>query len=435
MFDFAAAEYSVIGCILIDSRCLPTVREVLPTPEGFASEPCRKAYAAACRLDDDSRGVDPVTVGRAAGLSNEFLAQCMELAPTCTRAAQYAQAVLEGFRRRQLQHLGEKLQTSALSPDVAADQLLTEARSALDDLANAPGACSMKSARDSLLDFMTFRAEVQEGRRQAVKTGFPSLDGILGGFAQGGLYVIAARPGVGKSALGIALADMLAKNRTVLYASLEMTENELNARRVAAVSDVPCTFGKLLFGKTNDVEDAAIANACGKLCERKLQISAVPSLTVPELEIQARNVGADVVTVDYLGLLRAADRRASEYDRVTQISGDLKRMAKRLGCVVIALCQLNRESVSIGAGADARPKLSQLRSSGAIEQDSDGVLLLHRPEYGQQEVTRDASAPQQFFVDVAKNRHGRTGTAELAWYAPVNRFEDRGGKWVVKSWQ
>lgn len=433
MFDFATAEYSVIGCVLIDARCFPTVREVLPTSDAFASEHCRSAYAAACQLADDGKGIDPVTVGRVAGLNYDFLSQCMNLTPTCAGAAEYARAVLDGFQRRQLQTLGERLQTAALSQDNTADQLLTEARSTLDNLASAPGRCSVKSARDSLADFLTFRAEVQEGKRQTVKTGFPSLDGVLGGFAQGGLYVIAARPGVGKSALGIALADMVAKDHVVLYVSLEMTEAELNARRVAAFADAPCTFGKLLFGKTNEEEDTAIVNACGRLYERHLQISAVSSLTVPELEIQARNVGAEVVIVDYLGLLSATDKRLSEYDRVTQISGDLKRMAKRLDCVVLALCQLNRESVSSG-GTDARPKLSQLRSSGAIEQDSDGVLLLHRPEYGQQEITRDAAAPQQFFVDVAKNRHGRTGTAELAWYAPVNRFVDRRGKWEVKSW-
>ena len=405
----------------------------MPTAEAFASEPCRKAYAAACRLEDEDKGIDPVIVGRAAGLSNDFLMQCMDLAPTCTRAAEYAKAVLDGYQRRQLQALGEKLQTEALCAGSTADQLLTEARSTLDDLASTPGRCSVKSARDSLLDFMTFRAEVQQGKRQAIRTGFPSLDRILGGFAQGGFYVMAARPGVGKSALGIALADMMARNRRVLYVSLEMTEAELNARRVAAVSDITCTFGKLLFGKTTEEQDAAIANACGKLYAHKLQISAVSTLTVPELELQARNVGAEVVIVDYLGLLSAEDKRLSEYDRVTQISGDLKRLAKRLGCVVLALCQLNRESVS-APGQDTRPRLSQLRSSGAIEQDSDGVLLLHRPEYGKTETPREASAPQQFFVDVAKNRHGRTGTAELAWYAPVNRFEDYGGKWTVKSW-
>lgn len=433
MLDLATAEYSLVGCVLIDARCLPAAREILPTAEAFASEPCRKAYAAACRLEDEDKGIDPVIVGRAAGLSNDFLMQCMDLAPTCTRAAEYAKAVLDGHQRRQLQALGEKLQTEALCAGSTADQLLTEARSTLDDLASTPGRCSVKSARDSLLDFMTFRAEVQQGKRQAIRTGFPSLDRILGGFAQGGFYVMAARPGVGKSALGIALADMMARDRRVLYVSLEMTEAELNARRVAAVSDITCTFGKLLFGKTTEEQDAAIANACGKLYGRKLQISAVSTLTVPELELQARNVGAEVVIVDYLGLLSAEDKRLSEYDRVTQISGDLKRLAKRLGCVVLALCQLNRESVS-APGQDTRPRLSQLRSSGAIEQDSDGVLLLHRPEYGKTETPREASAPQQFFVDVAKNRHGRTGTAELAWYAPVNRFEDYGGKWTVKSW-
>lgn len=433
MLDLATAEYSLVGCVLIDARCLPAAREILPTAEAFASEPCRKAYAAACRLEDEDKGIDPVIVGRAAGLSNDFLMQCMDLAPTCTRAAEYAKAVLDGHQRRQLQALGEKLQTEALCAGSTADQLLTEARSTLDDLASTPGRCSVKSARDSLLDFMTFRAEVQQGKRQAIRTGFPSLDRILGGFAQGGFYVMAARPGVGKSALGIALADMMARDRRVLYVSLEMTEAELNARRVAAVSDITCTFGKLLFGKTTEEQDAAIANACGKLYAHKLQISAVSTLTVPELELQARNVGAEVVIVDYLGLLSTEDKRLSEYDRVTQISGDLKRLAKRLGCVVLALCQLNRESVS-APGQDTRPRLSQLRSSGAIEQDSDGVLLLHRPEYGKTETPREASAPQQFFVDVAKNRHGRTGTAELAWYAPVNRFEDYGGKWTVKSW-
>lgn len=433
MLDLATAEYSLVGCVLIDARCLPAAREILPTAEAFASEPCRKAYAAACRLEDEDKGIDPVIVGRAAGLSNDFLMQCMDLAPTCTRAAEYAKAVLDGHQRRQLQALGEKLQTEALCAGSTADQLLTEARSTLDDLASTPGRCSVKSARDSLLDFMTFRAEVQQGKRQAIRTGFPSLDRILGGFAQGGFYVMAARPGVGKSALGIALADMMARDRRVLYVSLEMTEAELNARRVAAVSDITCTFGKLLFGKTTEEQDAAIANACGKLYAHKLQISAVSTLTVPELELQARNVGAEVVIVDYLGLLSTEDKRLSEYDRVTRISGDLKRLAKRLGCVVLALCQLNRESVS-APGQDTRPRLSQLRSSGAIEQDSDGVLLLHRPEYGRTETPREASAPQQFFVDVAKNRHGRTGTAELAWYAPVNRFEDYGGKWTVKSW-
>ena len=432
MFDFMTAEASTVGCFLIDARCLPIIREQISSPEAYASEPCRKAFAAACRLADDGQPIDPVTVGRAAGLDNRFLVQCMELVPSCTGAAQYAQTVTEGFQRRQLRELGDKLQIDSLSLETDTTRLLAEVRAALDGLSEAPGNSVVQSPSSSLQDFLSFRAEVNEGKRQAIKTGFPSLDGILGGFAQGGLYIIAARPGVGKSALGIAIADMMARETTVLYASLEMSGEELNARRVAAFSSAPCTFGKLLFGRTTEAEDAAVIEACGVLAERKLHILAVSSLTVPQLEIQARNIQAQVVMVDYLGLLSTTDRKATEYERITRISGDLKRLAKRLGCVVIALCQLNRESTT--GSADTRPKLSQLRSSGAIEQDADGVLLLHRPEYGQAETQRNPAEPQEFFIDVAKNRHGRCGTAKLMWYAPVNRFIDQSGRWEVRSW-
>ena len=433
MFDYQLAEYSVIGCLLIDERCFPEVREVLPTAELFANEKCRMLYETICRPKDSGKAVDPVIVSREAEAGNDFLLQCMETAPTCNNAAEYARAVREGYTRRQLRDVAEKLESAALSIATDTAQIITDVRASLDVLASDTGRNRVKTPHESLQDFLCFREDVKTGKRQTVKVGFPSVDGIMGGFAQGGLYIVAARPGVGKSALGIAMADMLAKRHRVLYASLEMTAEELNARRIAAVSDCPCSFGKLLFGTTTtDEEDMSIINACGVLAERKLYISAVSRMNVAELGVQARNIHADVVIVDYLGLLTGADRKAGEYERITQVSGDLKRLAKQLNCVVLALCQLNRESAN--SSGDNRPKLSQLRSSGAIEQDADGVMLLHRPEYGQAEINRDPTAPQQFFVDIAKNRHGRTGTAELWWFAAVNRFEDRGGRWTVKSW-
>lgn len=431
MFDYGTSEYAVIGCMLIDERCLPAVRETLPTAAVFASEKCSRAYDSICALADRQKPIDPVTVGHASGLDKDFLIECMELAPSCNGAGEYAREVLEGYRRRQLREIGEKLESDAFSHDTNADQILTEARSALDGLAAKDTGSIVRAPAESLQDFLLFRHEVNEGKRQSVKVGFPSLDGILGGFAQGGLYIVAARPGVGKSALGIAVADMLARNHKVLYVSLEMTAEELNARRLAAFSEASCSYGKLLFGKTTQEEDIALYNACGVLNQRQMMIAAVPSMTVAELGVQARNVQADVVIVDYLGLMTGSDKKAGEYERITQVSGDLKRLAKRLNCVVLALCQLNRESTNNG---DSRPKLSQLRSSGAIEQDADGVMLLHRPEYGQRDPRRSAAEPEQFFVDIAKNRHGRTGTIELAWYAPVNRFEDRSDRWTVKSW-
>ena len=434
MLDYQIAERSVVGCVLIDERCFSVVREIIPSADAFSSDSCRQAYESICYLADAGKPIDPVTVGHAAGLDNRFLAECMEVAPSCNAAGEYAKAVVDGFKRRQIREIGDKLQTEAFAHDSDTNQMLTDARYALDGLANNEKSWLVKAPGESLQDFLKFRADVNEGKRKTIKIGFPSLDGVMGGFAQGGLYVVAARPGVGKSALGIAIADMLAKENRVLYASLEMTAEELNARRIAAFSNSCCSFGKLLFGKTTAEEDAAVIGACGTLYKRKMYISAASYMTVAQLGTQARNIKADVVIVDYLGLITGSDRKAGEYERITQVSGDLKRLAKQLNCVVIALCQLNRESTN-APGAEKVPKLSQLRSSGAIEQDADGVMLLHRPEYGQREVKRDPTEPQQFFVDVAKNRHGRTGMIELAWYAPVNRFEDRGGRWTVKSWE
>lgn len=433
MQGYSFSEYAVIGCLLIDERCFPVVREILTNAEAFSNSNCKRVYEAICKLADDQKPIDPVTVGHATGMGNEFLVECMNIAPSCDAAGEYAKTVADGFKRRQLRAIGEKLQVGAVSYESVTDQLLTDARAALDELANNEGLRLVKSPGDSLKEFLQFRADVSDGRRQTMKIGFPSLDGVIGGFAQGGLYIVAARPGVGKSALGIAMADMLAKKHRVLYVSLEMTAEELNARRVAAFSNSCCSYTKLMFRPTTEQEDADIVGACAVLSERKLYISAVSHTTVAELGIQARNVAADVVMVDYLGLIAGADRKAGEYERITQVSGDLKRLAKQLNCVVIALCQLNRESATT-PGTDKTPRLSQLRSSGAIEQDADGVLLLHRPEYGQRGNGRDAATPEQFFVDVAKNRHGRTGAVELAWYAPVNRFEDRGGTWTAKSW-
>ena len=433
MLDYRTAEYATIGCILIDESCFPVVHEIIPAAAAFSNDNCRQAYESICALADKNKPIDPVTVGYAADLENQFLIECLSVTPSCAGASEYAKAVADGFKRRQLREIGDKLQTEAMSHNAIADQILTEAMAALDSMANNDGAKSVKAPGDSLADFLQFRADVNAGKRQPVRVGFPSLDNVVGGFAQGGLYIVAARPGVGKSALGIAMADMIAKNKRVLYASLEMTAEELNARRIAAFSNSGCSFGKLLFGKTTDQEEAAVIKACSVLSERKMYISAVSHMMVAELGIKARKTKADVVIVDYLGLLSGTDRKATEYERVTQVSRDLKRLAKQLHCVVIALCQLNRESAN-SPGTDKLPQLSQLRSSGAIEQDADGVLLLHRPEYGQREINRDPMAPQRFFVDVAKNRHGRTGTVELAWYAAVNRFEDRSGKWTVKSW-
>ena len=432
MLNHQSAEYSVIGTILIDDKCIPMVRSILTSADAFSSTNCRLAYDAICTLTDQHKPVDPITVGHTVGLDIQFLQECMETAPHCNSAAEYATIVKENAMRRQLRNIGDKLQLEALSPDTNTYQIVADARNAMDLVVNELGVTTICSPAESLSNFLKFRDDVKSGKVPVIKTGFSSLDSMIGGLAPGNLYIIAARPGVGKSAFGIALADMLAKSKKVLYVSLEMSENEINARRISAFSALPCTYTRLLYGSTNAIEDQAIASACASLSERQMYLSEASHLTVAELGIQAQNINADIVFVDYLGLLAGSNKKATEYERITQISKDLKQLAKQQRRVVIALCQLNREST--GIGADKRPKLSQLRSSGAIEQDADGALLLHRPEYDQANNKRNPTAFQQFYVDIAKNRHGRTGVIELAWQAPVNRFEDRGGTQIDKSW-
>ncbi len=432
MFDYACAEFSTIGALLLENRCLEQVRTILPNGEAFSNPNCRKAYEAICALTDEGSPADPVTVGRKAGLDNRFLAECMELSPSCVYAGDHAKTVAEGYARRRLRDLGEALQSRSMDTSQSIEALRSEVQEALETQRAEGKGLGISKASESLYHFLTYRAQVNEGARETIRTDFPSLDKVLGGLIRGGLYILAARPGVGKSAFAIALGDMLGKSNRVLYTSLEMSEHELNARRLAAFAPLLRSYGQLLFGKTSQEEELALLDTCGVLAQRDLRLWTPDSLTLPELEAGARETQAQVVILDYLGLVQTRDTRQTEYERVTQISGDLKRMARRLNCVVLALCQLNRESVS--PVADSLPKLSQLRSSGALEQDADGVLLLHRnaPDPA---APQDPSQSQPFFIDVAKNRHGRTGTVELGWYPPVNRFEDRSGKWPAQSWR
>lgn len=429
MIDSSRAEQAAIGCLLLDGSTLVTIRRVLPSPEVFGIGACREVYTATLDLADNGTPIDPVTVGRSCGASNEFLATCMAVATSCAMAETYALAVLDGYRRRTLRELAGTLTTSAADPAATTEETITAARGVLDELARSGAAGKVLTPSDSLRAFLAYREDVEEGRRAVIKTGLPSIDSMIGGFNGGGLYIIGARTSVGKSAFGIALADMIGKRQNVLYVSLEMSEEDINARRIAAFSEKIPNFSKLLHGKLNDKENADLCMTVAKLSERKLTLWCPPSATVAQIGVAAQNTKADVLFVDYLGLVSYPNKKASEYEKITAISLELKRLAKRLDIPVIALCQINRE-----AEKGERPQLSQLRSSGAIEQDADAVLLLHRPEKDKQ---HPAGESQPFEVHAAKNRHGRCGAVALDWWAGCNRFEDTMGgtaTWTAKSW-
>ena len=256
---------------------------------------------------------------------------------------------------------------------------------------------------------------MDKGYRAFVETGISDLDRILGGgLIREGLYILAARPGCGKTTLAAALADrMLERGRRVLFVSLEMSRKQLMARRVAADAG-RVTAAQILRGELSEEERRAVGESLVKLAKRPLFFNRRTSLNTSEIQFLAKQNRADVVIIDYLGLMRH-EAGKSLYERVTGTSNQLKRMARGLETPVLCLAQLNRE---VEGRQNQEPRLSDLRDSGAIEQDADGVLLIHRPAIED----ADEYGPTPMEVTVAKNRHGRTGKIELNWYMRSGRI-------------
>ncbi len=429
MMDSMRAEAAVVGALLIDPSVLPGVREQV-SPEDFHFERYRTIFRAACQMADAGERLDAVTIGRAAGVDNNTVIELAEATPTAAYALDYAGMVAQASQLRALGELGRELQEQALSSGADPADLSAGAARRIDEITTRSGGGVMAPA-DIVVDFLDHRERMDSGKVRVVRTGLRSVDGVIGGFLPGSLNVVGARPGVGKTAFGLAVADMIAKRSKVLFTSLEMGSNELTARRLSAVSGIP--YNRLSFGNLDKRAYGQIAEASHTMASRKLFYDC-KSRALPEIALSCQREKPELLVIDYLGLIQPEDPRATEYDRTTKASNDLKRLARRFDVPVLCLCQLNREST---ASNDRRPTLSQLRSSGAIEQDADTVMLLHRPNY-YEENKAGAGEAQPFEVNIAKNRHGATGTVILSWYAGCNRFLDtyrgRGQTWDVKSW-
>lgn len=407
-------DVSLAGSILIDPRCLDEVRRTI-TPEMFGDRRCRAIYEAACELSDEGATVDPVTIrSRASEWDDTFSRQAMEITLTAANVGAYCEALHTEFLRRELL-VGIQERADALlaghDPLGEATELLTLTERITEGSYDA----GVVSAREAAMELLEGLDRVDDGYRAFVETGISDLDRILGGgLIREGLYILAARPGCGKTTLAAALAErMLERGRRVLFVSLEMSRKQLMARRVAA--DVGrATAAQILRGELADEERKAVGESLVKLAKRPLFFNRRSSLNTSEIQFLAKQNRADVVIIDYLGLMRH-EAGKSLYERVTGTSNQLKRMARGLETPVLCLAQLNRE---VEGRQNQEPRLSDLRDSGAIEQDADGVLLIHRPAIED----ADEYGPTPMEVTVAKNRHGRTGKIELNWYMRSGRI-------------
>lgn len=419
-------ERYTISAILYDEkgRFWPEIRETI-SEDDFISEDCKALFRAACELLDAGKVVNAATVRAKAGVDLKTVKELVNLAPTAANIRSHAELVRKESLRRKAREIGEELTETAGEESTDPLQMLTETARRLDDLTAEKRSGALLSGAELTCDFLS---EVEAAQKQgAVFRTFPMLDRFTGGFQPGRMYIFAARPGVGKSALGVALAQMLAKKHRVLYVSAEMSPDEIMARIISSRTAIPYSVikggGELTAEQWGD-----IAAATNSVDFSKLTINKMAKIDVSRIGVWARQCDAEVIFVDHVGLLDGAGK--SEYERLTAISVGLKRLARVLHVPMIVQSQFNRT-----AATSDDPGLHQLRGTGALEQDADVCVLLNRDMENQPR----PGEPQDFILNIAKNRHGRTGKMALTYYRNVNRFIDTNGRdkhgFAVNSWQ
>lgn len=415
-------EQYLCGAILISGDAVMKAIRGIVTPDCFQLEAYRAIFTAALSLLEDGTPIDPVSIAATAKrqgveLPNKLLLELMEIVPTAANCVDYAHRVAEDARTRAVKELAERIQSDTVS---SADELLATLQRETEAIRGSSYQRGLLTPNDTLHRFMDFVVRAGEKRDNFISTGFPRLDDILGGgFIRGGLYILGARPAVGKSTFGINLADNIAGN--VLFVSLEMSAEQIMAKRISR--RIGCSSARLLSGQLSDQAWEKVAMASSDISQRGLYLNNRFDLTVSQIGLLAQAVPElRAIIVDYLGLIQPATRSASTYENISQISRELKRMAMSLNVPVICLCQLSRQ---VESRQNKRPMLSDLRDSGAIEQDADGVLFLYRDDYyaggpadGQ---------PSAVELSVAKNRHGQTGETSFNLWLKYSYFKEAAG--------
>lgn len=414
------AEASIVGCILLCPEVKSTVAKLVN--EGDFSSPAYGAmFSAAMELEEpDSAEFHALVKKRGYTLPDGFFAALGDIAVSRYNVELYARMLREEAQKRQLKDLGRRLLESG---EQEAAELLAGAYTRLREIERGSITADIADPRAAWKAFFDHRGRVEAGEG-AIPTGFSPLDAILGGgMLRSGLYILAARPGMGKTTAALQFVDSIAASTgPVLFVSLEMSLEQIEAKRVARLSGIASDEILLSDGKTLDY--GKITAAGRQLEALPVYISRRPAASVAQIRRMAVQVeGLQCVVVDYLGKISPSNGKASRYEAVTQISGDLKTLAAELGVPVLCLAQLNRENTN---RTDKRPQLSDLRDSGAVEQDADGVIMLHRADYYEMnEEPLKSWESVELEIIVRKNRHGRIGSCSAGFFPATGKIVRR----------
>lgn len=347
-------------------------------------------------------------------VTDELLAQMMDITPTTANLDAYIAAVKEEFLARSLREIGAGLMEAEQAPLEA----LGRVQDALQRLTAENTRGDTDTLTDALVRLGNRVAEQVNGKAPCVPSGLMSFDKLLGGgFINGGLHVIGARPAVGKSAVALQLALNAARNGVkVLYCSLEMSAEDCSARLVGNLGGV--SSSRLMFGgKLTDREYEQYAQGTNDLSVLPIVFNRRSGMNVRQVEALAYREKPGLLIVDHLGLLEPPEARLSLYEATTRNSRALKLLALRLNIPVLCLCQFNRAAASDRSGS-FRATMANLRESGAIEQDADTVTLLHNPPC---ETDERMESPSLLELWLDKNRRGATGHVDATFYKVTGR--------------
>ena len=420
------AEQSVLGSMLIDERCVPDVIGLL-LPDDFYLQQNRDIYETIYTMFNFSQHIDPVTVldkMKERGVYDEahsydYIAQLLQSTPTAANVKQYCTIVRDKALLRNLGTAAGEITGLVQEGVGTAQEILEASEKKIYALRKENSGDSLQHIGKVLLNVYDRLEELAESGSDiaGLSTGLHDLDRKINGLNKSDLLLIAARPGMGKTSLALNVALNVAKStdKTVAFFSLEMSREQLATRLLSNESFVDNQ--KRTTGKLDEEDWGKLSLASSALSQTDIRVDDNPAITVAEMNAKCRRLdNLGLVVIDYLQLMTAAAPGKSGENRVTvvsEISRALKIMAKELNVPVICLSQLSRANES---RTDKRPMLSDLRESGAIEQDADSVMFIYRDDY-----YNENSEEKNI---VAKNRHGETGTVKLQWLPQFTTFSN-----------
>lgn len=426
------AERATLGSILIDPPALHLVDGFL-RPEDFHLELHRWTLAEMQQLVASGKPVDLLLLEQRLALHSTgpsegwtgWLIGLLNEVPTSVNVVEYARVVSDYATRRRLRRAAEEIANLSYT-DGDIEEQIGRAESLIFDINQGRNVDAVQPARVTVGDAISSIMERREqgGKQVGLPTGFADLDRILRGLKPANIYTLAARPGMGKSALAIQIAANLTLKyqKRILLFTPEMTEQQVVFRILATQTGVPLT--RIAEGNLTDQEMTAVLEAGGRLSETHLHIDATPGLRPAQVRSRAMRMyaehGLDLVIVDHLHEMEADTSKAARHLELGDMVRSLKATGKTVNCPVLVLAQLSR---SLENRADKRPQLSDLRESGAIEEVSYAVLFLYRDEYYNEATTE---RPGICEIDVAKHRDGATGTVDLRWHGQLTRFGNPG---------